>query len=405
MAAERPSDVVLWWNEVALDAIRAGQTAPPLAARNLAIMHAALYDALNSIEGTYSPYYYYERVPDASPVAAASVAAGRTLAALFPGQGRVFDVELDRALQNVPPGAARTLGIWLGEQAADKMLKWRERDGATSQAAYRPPSGRGFWSPTPPDYLPALLPRWGASRCFCLRSGDQFRPAAPPSMDSASYARDFKEVKELGALSSSVRTPEQTEIALFWADVAGTVTPPGHWNQIAQAVAGSRRTTTMENARLFALLNLALADAAIACWDSKFSYSYWRPIQGIRAARQEGSALGDDPGWTPLIITPPFPSYTSGHSTFSGAGAAVLARFFGTDRIPFTVGSAGGVRGLPRSFSSFSAAAQEAGRSRIYGGIHWEFDNVAGLALGRSVGEYVARTLLVPVQTQVARQQ
>jgi hypothetical protein len=200
----------------------------------------------------------------------------------------------------------------------------------------------------------------------------------------------------LGGRASTRRTAEQTLIAWFWDDGAGTVTPPGHWNRIAQAAARARGTTPAENARLFALLNLALADAGIACWDCKFTYRLWRPITAIREADLAGNPdTRPDPRWTPLLTTPPFPSYTSGHSTFSGAAAALLAHFFGTDAVRFTIESEG-LPGYTRSFASFSAAAREAGRSRIYGGIHYEFDNRAGLALGRALADRVYRDRLRP---------
>jgi membrane-associated phospholipid phosphatase len=392
------TDPVLHWNEVVLQAIRAEKTPPPVAARALAIVHTAIYDALNAIDGKHAPYRLAARVPDAAPEVAAAVAAHRALVELFPARTTTFDAELKRSLAPVPEGTAKMLGNWLGRQAAERILQARAGDGSSTRQDYTVAIGPGFWQPTPPDYRPALLPQWRSLSCFCLPSATSLRPPSPPPLKSPAYAWSFKEVKSLGSLDSDVRTPEQTEIALFWADDVGTVTPPGHWNRIAQAVALSRHTTSIDNARLFALLNLALADAAVVCWDCKYHYSLWRPIHAIRSAARDGGEAGGDPNWRPLLNTPPFPSYTSGHSTFSGAGAAVLAGFFGSDQIGFTVASEGGMHGMTRSFTGFSAAAREAGRSRIYGGIHWDFDNVAGLALGKSVGDYVARNFLTPIK-------
>jgi membrane-associated phospholipid phosphatase len=396
------SDPVLLWNEVVLETIRAQRTPPPVAARNLAIVHAAIFDAMNAIDGDYASYRFAGRAPDASPDVAAAVAAHRALVELYPGRAGTFDRELETLLAGIADGTSKLQGMWLGRQAAEAILEERRNDGADLRLPYQPALGPGSWNPTPPEYLPALLPHWRLLTCFCMPGAAQLRPLGPPALNEAVYAQSFIEVRGLGALNSNVRTPEQTEIALFWADDVGTVTPPGHWNRIAQDVARSHRTTTLENARLFALLNLALADAAIACWDCKYHYGFWRPVQAIRMTGSD-RALAGDPGWTPLLRTPPFPSYVSGHSTFSGAAAAVLAKFFGSDRIPFTVKSEGGMRGLTRSFSSFSTAAQEAGRSRIYGGIHWEFDNADGLALGRSMGEHVAGNFLVPAASFQAR--
>jgi len=392
--AAAPVDVVLRWNEAALTAIRTERTPPPLAARNLAIVHAAIHDAVNAIQRTHTFYLVRaEAPPDAGLETAAASAAHRTLISLYPRQVENFDAILDRSLANGPvaPG-----GLRLGLHVAEQLLAAREKDGARTSTAYAPRHGVGMWRPTPPDFRPALLPQWPSVTCFCMKSGHQFRPAAPPPVGSAEYWANFAEVKALGGADRHQRSAEQTQIAHFWADDAGTATPPGHWNQVAQAVARARGLTTAENARLFALLNLALADAAIASWDCKYQFHYWRPIEGIRAAPPDADpARRGDPAWTPLLATPPFPSYTSGHSTFSGAAAAVLANYFGTDAVRFTVGS-DALPGVTRSFTRFSEAAAEAGRSRIYGGIHWEFDNSAGLASGRALGDYVSRSYLRP---------
>jgi hypothetical protein len=210
------------------------------------------------------------------------------------------------------------------------------------------------------------------------------------------YAQDYDQVKALGAKTSAVRTAEQTEIARFWADGAGTVTPPGHWNMIAADVAQQRGNTLAENARLFALVNIAMADAGIVSWDAKYHYNLWRPITAIREGDDDGNdATAGDATWEPLLATPPFPECTSGHSTFSGAAATILASLYGDD-FAFTTDS-DGLPGVTRSFLSFSDAADEAGISRIYGGIHFQFSNEQGLATGRGLGEYVAGNYLTVV--------
>jgi hypothetical protein len=227
----------------------------------------------------------------------------------------------------------------------------------------------------------------------------QFRNAAgPPALGSAAYAAALNEVKSLGRSTGSARTQDQTDIALFWADGANTSTPPGHWNRIAQDVAAAQGNTLAENARMFALLNLAEADAAICCWDNKYQFNFWRPITAIQLADQDGNAATDaDPNWTPLIATPPFPTYTSGHSTFSGAAAEVLKLFYGTDNVSFTT-SAEGASGVDdRSFTSFSQASQEAADSRMYGGIHFRFDNEDGKQGGIALGQYVFANELQPI--------
>jgi hypothetical protein len=380
-------DVVLRWNEAALETIKADRTPPPLAARNLAIVHIAVYDAVNAIERTHKPFRVEMNAPaNTSAEVAAAVAAHRALVALYPKQGEHFDKLLDQCLKEVPAGAARTNGSTLGVAVADKVLAWRADDGANRKGQHTAGTAPGVWKPTPPGLKPALLPQWASVTPFAVADASKFRPEAPPALDSDDYAAALKEVRALGGLKSTTRTVEQTLIAWFWADEEGSVTPPGHWNRIAQTVAREKKTTTAENARLFALLNVALADAAIVCWDCKFKYSFWRPVTAIRAVESD---------WMPLIVTPPFPAYTSGHSTFSGAAATVLADFFNTDEIAFETDS-DGLPGNTRAFKKFSAAAEEAGRSRIYGGIHYEFDNRQGLALGKAVGRHVTTTLLRP---------
>jgi hypothetical protein len=355
------------------------------------MVHAAMYDAVNAVARDHRPYRFeVAAAAGARADCAAAVAAHRVLVALYPRQVTRFDAALDDCCADIPDGKGKEDGMKLGLAVAEKMLAWRATDGSTRKAVH--PAGKkpGAWRPTPPGYAAALLPQWPRVACFTMDKGSQFRPGPPPELTDAAYAASLKEFKSLGSAASKTRTAEQTEIARFWADGDGTVTPPGHWNRIAQTVARDRGNSLAENARLFALLNLALADAAILAWDCKYHYNVWRPIDGIRAA-----ATDADPDWTPLLDTPPFPSYTSGHSTFSGAAAAVLADFFGSDEIRFTTTSES-LPGVKRSFGRFSEAAAEAGRSRIYGGIHWEFDNAAGLASGADLGHFVARNFLRP---------
>lgn len=229
-----------------------------------------------------------------------------------------------------------------------------------------------------------------------MTSNDQFGCPPPPSLDSPEYADAVAEVQAYGAANSALRTEDQTNIAHFWADDPGTSTPPGHWNRIAAEVASRFGNSLVENARLFALLNIATADAAIACWEAKYTYDLWRPYTAIREADTDGNPLTEaDLEWQALIFIPPFPSYSSGHSTFSAASAEVLAGFFGTDDIAFT-STAEGVHVPDRSFSSFTAAAREAASSRLLGGIHFAFDNQAGLEAGAALGRFVVASVLQP---------
>ena len=376
-----PVDPVVRWNEVTLAAVRADRTPPPVAARNLAVVHVAVYDAVALVEGGYQPLAPHRAArPGTDPAAAIAAAAHRALAALYPRRVADLDAALDAALGEVPDGPAKARGVELGQAVAVDVLRWRAADGkAASRSEYRPGTREGRWRPT--DDRPPLLPGWGNVEFFALRDAADFRPPEPPAIDTEAYRADARAVRAVGSRDSATRTRDQTEIAHFWADGDGTVTPPGHWNRIAQSVAGGRRLTVAETARLFALLNVAMADAGLVCWDCKYRFDVWRPVTALRE---------EEPGWTPLLTTPPFPSYTSGHSSFSGAAAAALASFFGTDEVRFS-STSDGLPGVTRSFTSFSAAAEEAGASRIYGGIHWQFDNAAGLKCGRGVAEFVAR--------------
>ncbi len=375
------ADVVTDWNNAALDAIRADRTAPPIASRSLAILHASIYDAVNGIARTYEPYLVQSAVQaSASREAAASAAAHEVLVNLFPASASTFDALHAAILATIPDGTHKANGIVWGEFVANQILTARADDGW--DAVVQPPggSGPGVWVPTPPAFLPYLLPQWGFVVPFGMSSSSQFRPPGPPSLDSERYAADYEEVKELGAAVGSTRTEEQTEIALFWADGAGTETPPGHWNSIAQIIAAAQGNTLEENARLLALLNIAMADAAICAWDAKYTFDFWRPVTAIAFVEPELN-------WMSFIVTPPFPDYVSGHSTFSAAAATVLPLFYGTEDLPFTTGS-DFLPGVYRSFATCFDAAEEAALSRIYGGIHFRSASEDGLQAGISIGQW-----------------
>ena len=383
------ADVVTDWNNAALDAIRAGRTAPPIASRSLAILHVSIYDAVNGIARTHEPYLVQSAVQaSASREAAASAAAHDALVNLFPANASSFDALHAAILATIPDGSRKAAGIAWGEFVANQILVARSNDG--SAAIVPPPggSGPGVWVPTPPAFLPYLLPQWGFVVPFAMSSSSQFRPPGPPALDSQQYAADYNEVKELGAAVGSTRTEEQTEIALFWADGAGTETPPGHWNSIAQIIADAQGNTLEENARLFALLNIAMADAAICAWDAKYIFHFWRPVTAIAFAEPELN-------WMSFIVTPPFPDYTSGHSTFSAAAATVLPLFYGTEDLPFTTGS-DFLPGVYRSFATCLDAAEEAAASRVYGGIHFRSASEDGLQAGTSIGEWTFDHYLRP---------
>jgi membrane-associated phospholipid phosphatase len=392
-------DVVLDWNRTLLDAIGATGASAQVASRQLAIVYTAMYDAVNAVDRTHTPYFVdATAAPGTSAEAAAAAAAYRASVSLFPTQTDRFDAALARSLDGIPVGLPLIDGIVLGSSVANAILEWRRDDGSDRVVDYTPGTNPGDWQPTPPAFAPPASPQWGGVTPFAIPAGDLFRPEGPPALTSREYTAAFNEVKELGRVDSTIRSAEGTEIALFWAD--RPLTPGaavGHWNQIVAGLSEVRGLTLSENARLFALLNLALADAQIAAWDAKYTYNFWRPVTAIRAADSDGNPdTLADPSWTPLIVTPAHPSYTSGHSTVSAAAAAALAGFFGTDTVSFTATS-DDLPGVTRSYASFSAASQEAGRSRILAGIHWSFDNFDGRAAGRAVGDYVVANFLRPV--------
>ncbi len=399
------ADIIVDWAEVTLDAIRVNRTAPPLAARAMAMVGIAMYDSVNYVADTHDPYLDLSDVNISGGIskeAAAAAAAHRVLSSLYPDLVETFDAALDASLSTVADGSNEDNGVALGRAVADKMIALRADDGADAMVAYEPSGAPDGWQPTPPAFQanPAL-PQWPYVKPICLEDVSALRRKGPPSLDSAEYTQSFNEVKALGAADSTVRTAEQTTIAFFWVDGPGTATPPGHWWQIARDIAAQQGNTFEQNARLFALIGMAVCDAGICSWDNKYYYDHWRPVTAIRAAADDGNPDTEpDPDWTSLIPTPPFPSYTSGHSTFSGSASKILALFYGTDEIEFSTTS-DDVPGVTRSFARFSAAGDEAGRSRIYGGIHWEYDNQDALATGRELAVQIYNSFLQERSTDV----
>lgn len=388
-------DMVLQWNEQLLDAIRVARPAPPVAARAMAIVHTAVFDAVNSIGNCFVSYAATIPVhPKASQEAAVAAAAERTLSSLFPSLQQTFSAALVSSLAAVPDGIREDQGVEVGRMAADRILALRSNDGSTATVNYQPGNLPGDWRPTPSGFAAAVLPQWADLTPFAMASSDQFLAPPPPALTSEQYATDYNMVKSLGSINSTVRTAAQSQVAQIWAGGPGTATPPGQWNMIAQDLAVSQGNDLYENARMFALLNIALADAAISCWNTKYEYDLWRPITAIREGATDGNAATEaDAQWTPLLNTPAFPAYSSGHSTFSGAGSTVLAGFFGTDNLAFTLDSE--VAGVQdRSYTSLRAAADEAGFSRIFGGIHFNFDNFSGKTAGRQIGQLVLESQL-----------
>lgn len=394
---EGRADVVLDWTALMLDCIRVETTAPTLSARNLAILHTAMYDAVNSVNRTHQPYRFQLNTPvETSAEAAAVEAAFRVTALLYPSQLTWASELRTSYLAAATPGVALTNGLNLGYLVGLLTVDSRSMDGSNTEVPYIPSNDPGQWQRTPPFFRPPLTPHWGYVDPFCLSDIESFVPGPPPALDSPEYAAALNEVKAVGGQGSAVRTAEQSQIAVFWSDFSYTAMPPGHWHEIAITIAQKRGNTLAENARMFALLSLAQADAAVVCWETKFRYNLWRPVTAIRRADEDDNAATEkDAAWNHYLASPPFPAYTSGHSTFSKASAQVLTHFYGTDAIEFTATS-DSLPGVSRHFTSLAACADEVGMSRIYGGIHFQFDNTAGKASGKAIGDHVTANFLLP---------
>jgi len=383
------ADEVTRWNSLMMNCLRKDSSAPPLATRSMALTQLAVFDTVNSIHPKYRPYrFFIAGYQDASADAAAAAAAHGVLRELFKKQTETLDKEYQSSLESLAHNVGTEAGRELGEKIASLYLKSRETDNLETTSTDNYPEIEGRWIPTPPDYLKPLQPGWGSLQPFAIKSGSAFRQSGPPALSSSCYPASLDEGRRLGANDSAARTEEQSLIARFWADGAGTATPPGHWNQIALLLSERAGLSVIENARLFALLNVALADSCIAAWDMKFHFVFWRPVTAIRKA---GAA-----DWEPFLKTPPFPDYVSGHSTFSGAAATLLGLFFGGDEQNVDVQSEA-IPGSVRHFSSLQKAAEEAGFSRILGGIHFSFANEDGLKAGRQIGRYVYLSMFDPL--------
>jgi membrane-associated phospholipid phosphatase len=356
-------------------------------------MHAAIYDAVNAIDRSHAPYAV--RLSDvprkASQEAAAATAAHDVLAALYPKFQATLDAQLQQSLAAIQDGTRKQEGITVGTEVARRILAIRSTDGSNaSLIPFVPINAPGQYQLTPPNFPKPAFTHWSHVTPFTLRRASQFRPGQPPSLASDTFSDDFNEVKSLGIGNSTTRTADQTVVGRFWS---GAI--QNYWNEIAQTASQAHHLTTAQNARLFALLNLTAADSVIAFYDAKYTFRFWRPVTAIRAADTAGNPeTVADPNWLPLTVnTAPDPSYPGAHSVISFASAFVLRSFFRNDHFTFNVTSEV-LPGVQRSFTSFSAAATEAGLSRIFAGQHFRFDHVAGLHLGESVADFVTDNFL-----------
>ena len=384
------ADAVTDWNEIMQQTVLVPPTNPVFQSRWGAIVQLAVFEAVNAVTGDYEPYLGTIAAPPwASPEAAAIAAAHRTLVALRPASAETLDYLRGQSLAALPDGpAAVAAGIAVGEQAAAALLALRANDGSNAPMPYTPGTGPGVWQPLPGQT--PQLPRWGQVTPFGLREGSQFRLPPPPALHTGKYANDYNEVKLLGRFDSPFRPQDRTDVARFYA----ATSPVNVFNSGARQVSAAQGRTLSENARIFALLAMAIGDAQIAVYDTKYHYNFWRPWSAIRAGDTDGNPLTDpDPGWLPLIATPPHPSYASGHATSSGAARAVLERAFGKDGHDISLTNPA-VPGVALDYAAWGQITDDIDDARVYGGIHFRFDQEAGARQGRQVGRYILRNYL-----------
>jgi hypothetical protein len=392
--ATKPVSQVVQWNQTLLVIVRTpgAQPATIHPTRSFAIMHAAIYDAVNAIEGTHQPYLVRLGASHfASQEAAAAAAAHEVLVKLYPSFQATLDAQLQQALAQLP-NRGKADGISIGNTVADRILALRGNDGSNAQPIpYVFGNAPGDYQSTPPNFpKQPQFTHWSRVTPFALESASQFRPGGPPRLTSDRYSDAFDQVKSLGIAGSTTATADEALTGRFWN---GAI--QNYWNEIAQTASLAHGLTTAQNARLFALLNLSFADAVIAFYDAKYTYNFWRPVTAIRAAAADGNPDTEaDPNWLPEVgNTTPDPSYPGAHAVISAAGAEVLISFFHTDHLEFSVTSEV-MPGVERSFTSFPAAAEEATLSRIFAGVHFLFDLTTGQRLGSDIADFIVDNFL-----------
>jgi hypothetical protein len=386
------ADTVTDWNEKAFAAMEAekvfGGFEP---ARILAIMHAAMFDAVNAVDQRYTSYSGASLdAKGASPEIAVHAAAHRALVDLLPGQKPMLDFAFDLAMSRSPGGVARSAGIAVGEKAAITVVKQRKNDGTNSPDTYRPITTAGVYVPTT---TPALTIA-ASIRPLALKSVSQFRPGPPYALSSKKWAHDYNETRELGSIKGTKRRAWQTETAHFWVMVG---TPA--WNQAARKLSANKPRPLVESARLFAHLNMAIADAFLAVFEAKHHYNLWRPITAIRNGdRDNNDATERDAGWIPVIDTPMHPEYPCAHCTVDGAAGTVLKSVFGTGKVTEFTLTFADMPGVTRQYTSIRQLEEEIAMSRIWGGVHFRTSNEVGQAIGEKVGAYVLSNFLRPIR-------
>jgi hypothetical protein len=385
-------DPVLEWNTIMRTTVATDN--PLLQTHSGAMMHLAVFEAVNTIVGDYKPYLGTIEAPaGASPEAAAIAAAHRTLVSLYPTSEESLDASRDDSLSAIPDGPAKNDGIAVGEAAADAVLALRTNDGTAnaSDPPYTAGAEPGDWQPTPPGFAQALFPNWGKVTTFGIKNGAQFRSDPPPAIHTGNYARDYNEVKAVGDVDSSVRPQDKTDRALFY----GVNHPVQVFGESARQASTVQGKTLSENAQIFALLHMAMADGLISSMESKFYYEYWRPVTAIRAGDIDGNKRTEpDPEWLSLVVNPPYPSYPSNYASAALAARAVLEEVYGKGDHSITLTSINPSMDVTLHYTTFSQMTDDINDARVYGGVHYHFDQEAGSRMGWGAGSYILRNYL-----------
>jgi hypothetical protein len=385
--------IVLRWNTVAFETMQASSYDPMLASRIFAMVHIAMHDALNSIAPVYETYSLQQQDKKADPVAALSAAAHEVLVGSFPGRKEQLDAELAHAMKDVKSATAKEHGLALGRAAGKAIIALRANDDVSRNpvAEITNPVEPGLYQPVPPTPF-VYAPFWATLKPFSLESPQQFRIVPMPGLGSTEYTEDLNEVKLKGSKENSTRTAEETTIAKFWYEFSEI-----GWNRVTATVAADKNLDLLSTARLFALVNIAMADSYIAGWDSKFHYNFWRPYTAIRAAATDGNDnTSEDTSWEPLMNTPPVHDYPSTHSALGNAAATVLREVIGSNTGFTMTSSTADPVNSTRSFVSFSQAAVENADSRVFAGVHFRFSCERGLGLGERIGDWTVEHHLKP---------
>jgi PAP2 superfamily len=395
MAQSAFANVITDWDEKAVAVVAPmatlGGTSPYMAQRMMGMVHAAMFDAVNSIDRRYRPYLVQLPAdPATSREAAAAAAAAGVLATIDEATAEDVTKTLAAYLAAIPDGAAKSAGIRLGEAVATKVVAARANDGSDAPDAYRPRTSPGVYVPT----AITICSMWGEMKPFTLAAGSQFRPAPPISLDSKEWATDYNELKDYGGLISAKRAPEQTEIARFWL-----VGPPAAYHPFARELVKTKQMNVVDSARFMALVAIGLNDAIIAVLDAKYHYNFWRPITAIRNGDIDGNPATDrDASWQPIAATPMHPEYPCAHCAQSGTFAAVVSAVLGSADIPETTMASPTAPGITRRWTNMASFTQEVANARIWAGFHYRFSTRVGTEMGYRIGEYVVTAVMQPIE-------